>query len=269
MRDMSRRASVAVRESDGLAPLKVFAAIALPVGWVLLSIPLFVDLPVEPFVLGTLAFGLVLPTVLLVRRDPGADGRQLFRDCFRLPRPRILLIPALLLIPAGTWLAARVFDQQAGLDVGFVVSLALGNVAVSLLVVNLWEEMVWAGFVQRRTMARWGYLRGSLATAVLFVGIHLPLAFYDADDAATLGENLAGLMVAGVGLRLLLGAFDTWGRRSILTLALLHATFNASGELLDADYDWVRYLVTLAFGLLALVAMKNRDSAHLYERNER
>lgn len=269
MRDMNRTTSVAAREADDLAPLKAFVAIALPVGWVLLSIPLFVDLPVEPFVLGTLAFGLVLPTVLLVRRDPGVDGRQLFRDCFRLPRPRILLIPALLLIPAGTWLAARAFDQQAGLDVGFVVSLALGNVAASLLIVNLWEEMVWAGFVQRRTMARWGYLRGSLVTAVLFVGIHLPLAFYDADDAAALGENLAGLVVAGVGLRLLLGAFDTWGRRSILALALLHATFNASGELLDADYDWIRYLVTLAFGLLALVAMKNRNGAHLNERNER
>lgn len=28
------------------------------------------------------------------------------------------------------------------------------------------------------------------------------------------------------------------------------ATFNASGGLLDADYNWIRYLITLAFGLL-------------------
>ena len=147
--------------------------------------------------------------------------------------------------------------------------LAVGNVVASLLIVNLWEEMVWAGFAQRRAMARWGYVRGSLATSVLFAGIHLPLAFYDVDDAADVGENLAGLLVAGVGLRLLIGAFDTWGTRSILTLALLHASFNASGELLDVDYDWIRYLVTLALGLLAVVAMRNGGSAPHHERSRR
>lgn len=248
------RSTTAVR-----APFAALVAIALPVGWVLLSIPLLVEVPVEPFVLATLAFGLVLPTVLLVRREPGFDGRQLFRDCFRLPRPASLTVPAILLIPAGTWLVAWFFDVHTTVDAGLVLSLALANVASSVLVVNLWEEMVWAGVVQRGAMARWGYLRGSLATAGLFAGIHLPLAFYDVGGAIDVVDNVARLVVAGVGLRLLLGAFDKWGKRSILALALLHATFNASGELLDGDHDWIRYLVTLALGLVALAAVTRQQ----------
>lgn len=98
------------------------------------------------------------------------------------------------------------------------------NVLLSLVVVNLWEEMVWAGFVQRRATVRWGYLAGSVVTALLFTGI---------------------------GMRLLIGAFDVWGRGSILALALIHATFNASSELVEADADWVRYVVTFALGLTA------------------
>jgi membrane protease YdiL (CAAX protease family) len=45
------------------------------------------------------------------------------------------------------------------------------------LTANLWEESVWAGFVQRRLMERRGLLTGSLLTALPFFLIHLPLAY--------------------------------------------------------------------------------------------
>lgn len=241
------------------APFTTLVAIALPVGWVLLSVPLVLDVPVEPFVLGTLVLGLVLPTVLLARRQPDFDGRRLLRDCFRLPRPLALTVPAFLLIPSTTWLVAWVFDVETALDGGLLLSLALANVVSSVLIVNLWEEMVWAGVIQRGAMARWGYVPGSLVTAALFAGLHLPLALYDVEDAVGLVDNVARLVVAGVGLRLLVGAFDRWSKGSILTLAVLHATFNASGELLDSDHDWIRYLVTLALGMVAL-AIVSREA---------
>ena len=50
----------------------------------------------------------------------------------------------------------------------------------------------------------------------------------------------------------MIGALDRWSGRSILTVAILHASFNASSELVDADDAWVRYAVTLALGLLVL-----------------
>ena len=51
-------------------PFILFGTVALPAGWVLLSIPLVVDVPLAPFILATLYFGLVAPALLLTRHDP-------------------------------------------------------------------------------------------------------------------------------------------------------------------------------------------------------
>jgi hypothetical protein len=78
------------------------------------------------------------------------------------------------------------------------------------------------------------------------------LSLYGADGPADVGYNVGVMVVSGIGLRLLIGAFDAWGHGSILALGLLHATFNASSELVEADADWIRYAVTLSLGLVAL-----------------
>ena len=238
-------------DNPDLRPLLKFVAIALPVGWVLLSVPLFVDAPMAPFVLGTLYLGLVLPTVLLTRRDHGTSMRQLLRDTLRLPRPAWLLIPAALVIPAATYGLGALLGRDVDLSGGFVLKLAVANVMSSVLIVNLWEEMAWAGFAQRRLVARWGFASGAVATALLFTGIHLPLSLYGADGIRDFGYNVAVMVASGIGMRLVIGAFDTWGHRSILALGVIHATFNASAELVDPDSDWVRYTATLTVGLLA------------------
>lgn len=88
-------------------PLTVFAAAALPTGWLLLGAPLLLDLPVETFVLLTLILGLVLPAGLLAQREHGVGG--LLRDGMRPPRPRWLLLPAAVL----TWSAATLAGAGA------------------------------------------------------------------------------------------------------------------------------------------------------------
>jgi membrane protease YdiL (CAAX protease family) len=248
-----------------LRPLVNFAAVAVPLGWLLLSVPLVTGLPLDPFVLATLYLGLVVPATLLTRRDPHASVRALFRDAVRLPRPVWLLVPATLLIPVGTAAVARLLGAGTDLSPAFLGNLALTNVLSSLIIVNLWEELAWAGFVQRRAMARWGYAGGSVITALLFTAVHLPLAFYGADSAGSVGYNVGVMIVAGIGMRLLIGAFDRWGRRSILALGLIHATFNASSELVDPRFDWVRYVVTLGLGLTAL-AVYPRNSGRTGRR---
>jgi membrane protease YdiL (CAAX protease family) len=246
--------------NDAPRRLLAFGAVALPTGWALLSVPLVVDLPVEPFVLGTLLLGLVLPAVLLTRRDPRASARALLHDTVRLPRPAWLLVPAALLVPAGTAAVGALLGVGTALSGSFVVGLALANVLSSVIVVNLWEEMAWAGFVQRRAADRWGYVGGSVVTALLFTGIHLPLAFYGTHGLGDIAYNVAVMIVSAIGLRLLIGAFDVWGRGSILTLALIHATFNATGDLLDPGHAWVRYAVTLGLGLAAALVVRGRSA---------
>jgi len=244
-----------------LAQLLTFGAIAVPTGWLLLSVPLLTDLPVEPFVLMTTFLGLLLPALLLTRQS-GASTRALLRDTVRLPRPLVWLLPGALLLPAVTWSLAALAGVEEGVDGALLVSLTV-NVVSSVLIINLWEELAWAGFAQRRATARWGYVRGALVVAALFAAIHLPLAFYDAAGAGTVAFNVVALAGSAVGLRLLIGAFDAWTAGSLLTVALLHASFNVSGELLDADHDWIRYAAVLAAGLVAMVLHQHlRGTTH-------
>ena len=194
-------------DSPDVRPLAVFAAVAVPIGWVFPSGCQVLDLPPEPFVLLTLLIGLVLPAAVLVRRDPGASDRDLLRDCLRPFRPALLLVPALVAIPATTAAVAALAGVSVDLDADLAIGLAV-NVVSSVLIVNLWEELARTGFLQRRATSRWGLAGGSLVAEALFAAIHLPLAFDGADGA-------------GVGLRLLVAGFDVWSGRSLLTVAVL------------------------------------------------
>jgi membrane protease YdiL (CAAX protease family) len=239
-------------------PLWLFAAIALPTGWIALTVPFVLGLPTEPFVLVTLVLGLVLPALVLTRRDPRASLRNLVADVVRMPRPRWLLLPALLLIPGVSWLVALPLGAAKPLSIGLVQAAAVAF-ASSFVIVNLWEEMAWAGFFQRRAMTRWGYLTGSLVTAGLFAAVHLPLAVGTARSVGDVVRGLVPLVAAGIGMRLLIGAFDTWTGRSIFALAMLHATFNVTPQFLDG-HDVVRYGVTLGLGLIAAVVLVRRGT---------
>lgn len=232
--------------------LGTFLGVALPTGWVLLSVPLFIDVPLAPFILATLFFGLVGPAVVLTRRDPSTSVHQLLRDTFRLPRPARVLLAAAMLIPVATATAGRAVGAAIELSPSFLVSLALANVASSMLVINVWEEMAWAGVAQRRATGRGGSVGGAVVVTLMFTAIHLPLSLYDADGVRDVAYNIGVMLVSGLGMRLLIGAFDVWGGGSILALGLVHATLNASSELVEPSHDWVRYLVMLLLGLAAL-----------------
>lgn len=242
-------------DSPSLRPLLLFAAIALPVGWVALSVPVALGLAQEPFVLLALVLGLILPALLLTARESGRPGvRALLRDAVRLPRPLWWAPVAALALPAAMWAAAWTVGGAQPLTSELLVDFAVALVTVAVIV-NIWEEMAWTGFVQRRSMARWGVLGGSLVTGVLFAGIHLPLAFDGATAAADVLLGVALLLATGIGLRLLIAGVDRWSGRSLLTAGVLHAAFNASANLINPDHDWVRYVTTVLLGLVVLAAL--------------
>ena len=60
-------------------------------------------------------------------------------------------------------------------------------------------------------------------------------------------------------LGLFLGALDHWSGRSLLTVAVAHASFNVAGEFVDDSADWIRYVVALALGLGVLATGVARD----------
>jgi membrane protease YdiL (CAAX protease family) len=239
-------------DNPALRPLAVFAAVAVPTGWVLLGSAQLLGLPDAPFVLLTTLLGLLVPAVVLMRRDPMTRARDVLRDCFRPASPAMLMLPALVGIPLLTAAGASALGAAEEIDTDLLVGLGI-NIVSSVLIINLWEELAWTGFFQRRAMARWGFVQGSLITAVLFAAIHLPLAFDGADGPGQVLTYVGYMLVAGVGMRLLIAGFDVWSGRSLMTIAVVHASFNAATNVVEPDYDWIRYAVTLALGLSVLL----------------
>ena len=246
--------------SPSLRPVRTFALVALPLGWSILSIPLLLGLPIEPFALLTTIFALLLPSLLITRREAGGGAvRALLRDAIRLPRPLWWVLAAVTVIPTITWLVANALGAAEPLTADLMIGYNgyLVGLVVAALLVNVWEETAWTGFAQRRLMAAWGLIRGSAATAALFAGIHLPLVFQRPITASSFLLGVAVLIGTAIGLRLIIGYLDGWTGGSLLTIGLLHASFNSTALLVDPAYDWVRLVVTVAIGV-ALAATAGR-----------
>ncbi len=235
-------------------PLLPFAVIALLTGWAMLATPLLLHLPLTPFVFLTTGLALFVPAIVLTHRTSGTAGvRALLRDAWRLPRLR-WGATAVLALPGLVWAAAALVGGARPLT-PTVIGGFLVNVLGGVIIINIWEEIAWTGFVQRRAMARWGLLGGSLVTALLFAGIHLPLAFADARTPEDVLRGVGLLLAIGIGLRLLIAYLDTRSGRSLLAVGLLHASFNASSDLVEPSADWVRLLTTAALAAAVTVAV--------------
>jgi membrane protease YdiL (CAAX protease family) len=244
-----------------MRPVLLLAAVALPVGWVVLSIPVALGLPLEPFVLATLLFGMVVPALLLTARESGRAGvRTLVRTALGLPRPRRWLLVAALAVPVLTWPLARLLGATQPITTALLSGVAV-ELSTGLLLVNLWEEMVWMGFVQTRAMARWGEIRGSVVTAGLFAGIHLPLAFHGAEGASDVVGVVALMFVSSLLLRLIFARIWAWSGPGLLAIALMHATYNATGSLLQPEHDYLRLLVVGFLAVVLLLARRRHRAA--------
>ncbi len=143
--------------------------------------------------------------------------------------------------------------MDAGL-VGFYVT----DLVIGALIINIWEEMAWTGFFQRRAARRWGVVGGALVTSLFFTSLRIPLALGGVNDLSEAATNLAALAGVAIGVRLLIARIDYWSGRSLLTIGLLHSSFNASESLLDADHFWVRIAVTIAIGVGVVAWARSR-----------
>ena len=201
--------------------------------------------------------GVLVGLAVLVTRAAGGPGavRRLFAGVvrWRFGAGRwLLLVTAMPLVTVAV--AAAIGTLQAPPD-GYA-SAALGYLALTLVVGtvlgNVWEELFWAGVVQRRLADRHGGTAGALLTAVPFALIHLPMAFEADGLTGTSARDLAitwtVLVAAAPFLRLLVGVVvaDTGG--SILAAGVLHGAFNASGALalLTGGWEHVPAMAVLA-----------------------
>lgn len=232
-------------------PLAVFVAVALGLGGTMVALSTIIE-PGEPFLLVAVLGALAAPALVLTYREGGAGAvRALLRDVVRLPRPWWWLPLAGLGLPALMWVAGLAVGGARPLD-GRLIAFYLGDLLTGMLVINLWEELAWTGFVQRRAMRRWGETPGGFVTAAFFTGFHVPLAFAGPGDAGRVLANLGIIAAAALGIRLLIGRVDSWAGGSLLTIGLLHSSVNAAESLVVPASDWLRPTLTLAVAVVAV-----------------
>ncbi len=260
-------------------PLTVFTTVVLGAGWPILSVPALTAhgllpggaLPVEPFVLATLLL-VMLPAALgvtaLVDGRPGV--RTLLARTVRWRFGAGWWAAVVLGLPVTAVLVGLASGRSLHLGTaGPVLLEALVSVGSALLLVNLWEETVWAGFLQTRLQQRHGAWRAALLTSVAFAGLHVPLQFTGGVSGASAAVAVGALFVLGVLVRVMAGVFLAATGGSVLAVAVLHAAFNAStaeGDLVDGLLSGtgvlpVALVATVLLTVAAAVALRGRRPA--------
>jgi CAAX protease family protein len=234
-------------------PLTGFLVIVLGLTWLLFAIPVLAfrgvipgaDLPVEVFALASTLL-ILLPMALWVTSitDGRAGVRALFARVFRWRFGIGWWLVVLFGLPVIALLLGLIFGgslQTAHL--GPVLIKQLGSIVLAVVVINLWEETVWAGFFQTRLEARFNFVVAAVLTAVPFAGVHVPLLLLeDQVSALSILIGLAGLLILGVVVRLLMGVTMRGAADSVLAVGVLHQIFDASnnnGALVDSLLDGI------------------------------
>jgi membrane protease YdiL (CAAX protease family) len=241
------------------APNKPFLAVALGVGLAILTFPAVAGIPMAPFLLGLVFLALLAPALVLTRRY---EGRQAMRDLLRRVlvwrfgpmRWAIIVFAMPLLTIAVAAISGTLTMPQDGWSPE-ITSYLMGTLIIGALILNLWEETAWGGFLQTRLMAKHGLLRAAVMTAVPFSIIHIPLSFEGDWTWSTAGLGVATVFLAAPFYRYLLGMhlLDTGG--SILAIGIQHASWNEAQKIDGVHGDWQ---VLVAVGLLTLLVALGR-----------
>src|SRR5215212_10132687 len=170
-------------------------------------------------------------------------------------------------------------DHLTPVDVlPFAITQSLGFL-VNLLLINLWEETAWAGFVQTRLERRHRLPIAAILTAIPFALIHMPLHFIGDFTRESLAAALVTLLIVSILVRLLLGVVLRGTRDRILAVAVLHTVFNRSNNdegvlagLLEGQAHGLAGLLavilfTTTVAIIARHRLNRADRAHLDTAN--
>jgi membrane protease YdiL (CAAX protease family) len=228
-------------------PLAAFLLLALGSVYVLAVIPILMQYDVIPgkafpsrlgldmerfcaAVLTALLFGSAL---LVTYVDGGRRAvRQLFRRILRWRVGISWWVVALLALPVLTVIIAAVFGDAVVWPTGSVLWSELLGILVALLLINLWEEAAWAGFLQTRLERRHNFFLAAFLTGIPFAAIHMPLQVITGEVRSAV-EFVVGfglLMVLVIFVRSLFGMVLRGAVNSLLLVALTHAMFNRSNN---------------------------------------
>src|SRR5918997_1005579 len=198
-----------------------------------------IELPWMPFAAILSIFGLALPAFLVTAATDGKDGvRELLGRILRWRVGVHWYLLALFGLLVATLLGAIPFfglgpleelAQQWELLFTLYLWGGLWGILVPVLLVNLWEETGWTGFMQHTLQERHGPLLASLIVAPFFALIHLPAFFvagWISEEKMSLGQFPSVLLTVGfmavfaIFLRILIMWLYNASGHSVLIVAL-------------------------------------------------
>jgi membrane protease YdiL (CAAX protease family) len=247
-------------------PLTTFLVIALGASWLLFVVPVLAyhrvipgaGLPIEIFALAATLL-VLLPAALWVTSvtDGRAGVRALLVRAIRWRFSAGWWLAVILGLPVIALLLGLAFGGSIhAMSVGSILVKQSLSILLAVVVINLWEETVWAGFFQTRQEYRFPFVVAALLTALPFAGVHLPLLLLS-DHVTLLSvlKGIVGLVVLGAAVRLLIGVFLRACADSVLAVGVLHQVFDACnnrGGLVDSLLDGADAALMTEIGVVLL-----------------
>ena len=193
-----------------------------------------------------------------------AGGRAAVRVLFRrMTRWHVRLrwwLVAAAGIPAVTVALALLMGDTAVRPSLSTLGTEAGALLVALVGINLWEEAVWAGFMQTHLERTHAFVTAAALTAVPFAAVHMPLRLITG-EARTVGELLTSFVILTIFVffaRSVFGIVLRGSGNSILLAAVTHTMFNRSNNVDGLVADVLRgpnrqFAALLSVVLLAAV----------------
>lgn len=277
-----------VRHVVARHPVAAFLIIGNGVYLAAVLIPPLVETEILPFelplygVLGGI-FGVGLAAFVVTAATAGRAGvDDLLRRTLRWRVPVRWYLIALLGVPvAATLFALAIYGSEA-LDspsggwpraLGAVVALFV----LQLLLFQLAEEIGWTGFLQERWQGRYSALRLSAYVAFLWAVWHVWDFFADEgwgiEQVVTAPVFLVIEFVALFFARVVIVWLYTWTGRSVLLVAVFHASFDATISQLAEDIipgsNATRFIMLSAVIVLGAIAVIVATRGRFAERGQR
>lgn len=249
-------------------PIVTFSVTTIGLTWAVQLTFLALGWPLFPALVVELAVLLGVATALTGRMEGRAGVRRLYAAALRWRFGVGWYAAILLLIPVATLAVAAASGTLTGPSDGWgteVFQYLFLTLVFGALLGNVWEELAWTGFMQERLTERHGPLEGALLTALPFGLIHLPLVFEQ--------DGLAGTSVSDVALawtlllgfapffRYLIGLVHARTGRSVLAVAILHGSLNASASASLATGGWEYIAAAVAASVVLALALRISSSS--------
>jgi uncharacterized protein len=247
-----------------------YVGAVVAVGIPLMAIPAILGLESGPFILILVYVPLLGGAILSARRAGPGGIRRLFSGVLRWRIGWLNWAIVIGAIPIATIGVAAMTGTYTRPSDGWLPILGdhlFLTFVFGALIVNVFEETAWQGLVQRNLTRRHGLLKASLLTAIPFAAVHLPLSFVGDVTTSEAAVASAFLIVVAPVMRYVMGRTDHATGGSLLAVGVMHASFNASGQLDVVEGDWQYAGGLIVVAALLLLADAGRRRARTAERN--